>query len=110
MRQALFSHEGREITNREGLNHINGYGKPRLPSVPESGTGLVDLIGPVVNEAAERGMKFCHDFLNVARKEKRFQEVLQVVESKATGSVRVPNQRKQPSLPEQKAWFLALEK
>lgn len=61
----------------------------------------------VVNEAAERGVKLCHDFLNVARNENRFQEVLQVVEN---DRLRVPNQRKISSVSETKSWFLVLEK
>ena len=54
----------------------------------------------VVNEAAERGVKLCHDFLNVARDERSFQEVLQVVENDRR---RVPNQRKRLSGSEQKS-------
>ena len=57
----------------------------------------------VVNEAAERGVKLCHDFLGVTKNEKRFQDVLQVVESSRK---QVPNQRKLSSASEEKSWFL----
>lgn len=145
MRMSLLRYEITDITKRVGLSY-GGYGKPYLPSIPESGTSLVDLIGPdsfrfftilglpyqflhipaidwmnnddyqkmkmivdklqVVNEAAERGVKLCHDFLNVARDENRFQDVLQVVESDRH---RIPDQRKQSSASKEKVWFLALE-
>ena len=35
----------------------------------------------VVNDAAERGVKLAQDFQGAARKEKRYQNVLQVVEN-----------------------------
>ena len=35
----------------------------------------------VVNDAAERGVKLCHDFLNSAKSEHKFQDILQVVQN-----------------------------
>ena len=46
---------------------------------------------PVLNDAAERGVKITSDFLDSARKEERFQTILQVVENDRR---KVPNQRK----------------
>ena len=46
---------------------------------------------PVVNDAAERGVKITSDFLDSARNEERFQTTLQVVENDRKT---VPNQRK----------------
>ena len=46
---------------------------------------------PVVNDAAERGVKITSDFIDSARNEERFQTVLQVVENDRR---KVPNQRK----------------
>ena len=46
---------------------------------------------PVVNDAAERGVKITSDFLDSARNEERFQTVLQVVENDRR---KVPDQRK----------------
>ena len=60
----------------------------------------------VVNEAAERGVKLCHDFLNVARDEKRFQDIPQVVESDRQ---RIPDQWKRSSVSKEKLWFLTLD-
>lgn len=60
----------------------------------------------VVNEAAERGVKLCHDFLGVTKDEERFQDVLQVVESSRKI---VPKQRKLSSRSQEKSWFLALD-
>ena len=57
----------------------------------------------VVNEAAERGVKLCNDFLGVTKSENRFQDVLQVVESSRK---RIPNQRKVSSERPEKCWFL----
>ena len=61
----------------------------------------------VVNEAAERGVKLCHDFLGVTQSEKRFQDVLQVVESSRK---HVPNQRKLSSASQKKSWFLVRDR
>ena len=61
----------------------------------------------VVNEAAERGVKLCYDFLEAAKTENRFQQILQVVEN---NRFCVPNQRNRSSLSNQKSWFLTLEK
>ena len=53
----------------------------------------------VVNEAAERGVKLCHDFLGVTMDKERFQDVLQVVESLQK---KVPDQRKLSSCSQEK--------
>ena len=45
----------------------------------------------VVNDAAERGVKLCHDFLNLSKKENNLQNILQVVEKARRET---PNQRK----------------
>ena len=58
----------------------------------------------VVNDAAERGVKLCHDFLDSARKEERLQDVLQVVENDRAA---IPNQRQNKEEAEKK-WFLHL--
>ena len=58
----------------------------------------------VVNDAAERGVKLCHDFLGSSKKESNLQNVLQVVENSRG---RLPNQRKRKL--ESKRWFLKLE-
>ena len=50
----------------------------------------VDSI-PVINDASERGVKITSDFLESAKKEERFQTILQVAENDRK---RVPNQRK----------------
>ena len=63
---------------------------------------IVDKL-QVVNEAAERGLKECHDFLGVTRDEKRFQDVFQVVEFDRQ---RIPNQRKRFRAQKEKSWFL----
>ena len=55
----------------------------------------------VVNDAAERGVKLCSDFLSSARKEGNLQNILQVVENNRN---RVPNQRNRKK--ESKHWFL----
>ena len=57
----------------------------------------------VVNDAAERGVKLCFDFLNAAKLEDGLQNVLQVVENCRS---RLPNQRKRKL--ESKRWFLKL--
>lgn len=57
----------------------------------------------VVNEAAERGVKLCNDFLGVTKNEQRFQEALQVVESSRK---QIPDQRKVSSAKPEKCWFL----
>ena len=44
-----------------------------------------------VNDLAERSVKFASDFLSVAQKESRYQNILQVVENER---LRKPNQRK----------------
>ena len=57
----------------------------------------------VVNDFTERGVKLCHDFLQVSTQENRLQKVLQVVENNRNA---VPNQRKRKI--ESKAWFIKL--
>ena len=61
----------------------------------------------VVNEAAERGVKLCHDFIGVTKDENRFQKILQVVE---TVRKHVPNQRRLSGLSEGKSWFLSINR
>ena len=58
----------------------------------------------VVNDAAERGVKLCNDFLDSSKCESDFQNVLQVVEN---SRARLPNQRKRKL--ESKKWFLKLD-
>ena len=95
------------------------FGKPNFKPISEEIKSLSDLIGPgsmrfflivnapktivqslqVVNEAAERGVKLCHDFLGVTMDKERFQDVLQVVESLQK---KVPDQRKLSSCSQEK--------
>ena len=58
----------------------------------------------VVNDAAERGVKLCSDFISSAQKEAKLQHILQVLENRRA---QVPNQRN-PSV-KSKSWFLTLE-
>ena len=58
----------------------------------------------VVNDAAERGVKLCHDFLDSARKEDRLQDILQVVENDRSAN---PNQRRKNNT--EKKWYLKLQ-
>jgi hypothetical protein len=60
----------------------------------------------VVNDTAERGVKLASDFLSGAQIEKRYQNVLQVVEN---DHQRVPNQRKRKRNGKEQTWFLSLE-
>ena len=55
----------------------------------------------VVNDAAERGVKLCNDFLGAAKSEAKLQKTLQVVENARS---RLPNQRKRKMLSEK--WWL----
>ena len=57
-----------------------------------------------VNDTAECGVKLGLDFLNTAKKETRFQKLLQVVENDRK---RLSNQRAPKKEP--KYWFLAME-
>lgn len=57
----------------------------------------------VVNDAAERGVKLAYDFLDTAKSEGRFQDVLQVVENSRSEK---PDQRRNESTP--KRWYLKL--
>jgi len=57
----------------------------------------------VVNDSAERGVKLCHDFVNVSAKENRLQNILQVVENNRND---IPNQHKRKM--ESKSWFIKL--
>lgn len=59
----------------------------------------------VVNDSAERGVKLSSDFLSTAQIEKRYQNVLQVVENDRG---KIPDQRKRKGPP--RAWFLQLDK
>ena len=58
----------------------------------------------VVNDAAERGVKLCSDFLPSAKGDGILQSVLQVVEN---NRARKGNQRKDKQ--ETKRWFLTLD-
>lgn len=60
-----------------------------LESYQEARTAVKHL--KVVNDAAERGVKLTADFMGVAKREDRFQGILQVVENDRK---LVPNQRK----------------
>ena len=66
---------------------------------------IVDKL-QLVNEAAERGVRVCHDFLGITRDEKHFQDVLQIVESDRR---RIPNQRNRLRRQKEKSWFLVQE-
>ena len=57
----------------------------------------------VVNDAAERGVKLCYDFLSSSKKEANLQNVLQVVENCRNS---LPNQRKRKL--KSKNWFITL--
>ena len=58
----------------------------------------------VVNDAAERGVKLCYDFLSSSKKEENLQNILQVVENVRN---KIPNQRKRKNI-STKNWFLSL--
>ena len=64
---------------------------------------MVDSLS-VVNDGAERGVKLAHDFLDAAKTNKNFQNILQVVENDRKS---VPNQRKRKV--QSKTWFLHLQ-
>ena len=52
-------------------------------------------------------MKLCHDFLKVTNDEKRFQDILQVIE---TDRKLISEKKKSyPALQPEKSWFLAVE-
>ena len=75
------------------------------PSNEEYAVGKVVVANLcVVNDAAEKGVKLCHDFLGSSRRESNLQNVLQVVEN-CRGQL--PNQRKRKL--ESKRWFLKIE-
>ena len=57
----------------------------------------------VVNDSAERGVKLCHDFRERAKKEGRFQNILQTVQNDRSTR---PNLRKKHQI--SKEWFLTL--
>lgn len=60
----------------------------------------------VVNDAAERGVKLCHDFIASAKSEMKLQNILQVVENSRS---HLPNQRSNATNDNQdKKWFLKL--
>ena len=58
----------------------------------------------VVNDAAERGVKLCSDFLSSAKKEENLDSILQVVENSRNA---VSDQRKRKA--ESKAWHVSLD-
>ena len=55
----------------------------------------------VANDAAERGVKLAYDFLGKSKNEKKYQDVLQVVENQRKS---MPNQRRKKVI--SKHWFL----
>ena len=57
----------------------------------------------VVNDAAERGVKLCHDFRGRAKKEGRLQNILQTVQNDRSTR---PNLRKKKQA--SKEWYLIL--
>ena len=59
----------------------------------------------VTNYAAERGVKLAHDYLESAKQEEMYQNVLQVVENQRKA---VPNQRRRKKVLA-KEWFLHLD-
>ena len=60
----------------------------------------------VVNDAAERGVKLCHDFILSSKKEQKLQGILQVVEN---SRARLPDQRKLATADGgDKKWYLKL--
>ena len=60
----------------------------------------------IVNDSAERGVKLGNDFIDSAKLEDRYQNVLQVVENDRK---RIPNQRNKNKISEPNVWFLTLE-
>ena len=69
----------------------------------QEGKRVVDSLS-VVNDGAERGVKLAHNFLDAAKTNKNFQNILQVVENDRKS---VPNQRKRKV--QSKTWFLHLQ-
>ena len=63
---------------------------------------IVDALR-VANDAAESGVKLSQDFRVAAKKEKRYQQILQVVENSRNTK---PNQRKRKAV--SKSWYLTL--
>ena len=57
----------------------------------------------VVNDAAERGVKLGSDFLDCAKIEEHYQDILQVAENDRH---RVPNQRNRKAI--SKSWYLTM--
>ena len=57
----------------------------------------------VVNDAAERGVKLAYDFVDAAKSEGRYQNILQVVENSRAEK---PDQRSKKTTA--KRWFLKL--
>ena len=59
----------------------------------------------VTNDAAERGVNFCADFIDSARKENTLQTVLQTVENERARLPNIRNRNLEPN-----SWFLALDR
>ena len=58
----------------------------------------------VVNDTAKRGLKIASDFIDFARKEKKYQSIMQVVE---LNRQQQPNQRRgKAKKSKHKKWFL----
>jgi len=58
-----------------------------------------------VNEGAERGIKLAYDFLDVARKNSNFQDILQIIENDRH---LLSNQKGKPKINSQ-TWFIKLK-
>ena len=59
----------------------------------------------VTNNAAERGVKLCADFIDSARKEDTLQTVLRTVENEKARLPKIRNRNLEPN-----SWFLALDR
>ena len=60
----------------------------------------------VVNNAAERGVKLCHDYIKSSKQEGVMQNILLLVENVRA---QVPDMRQREKLTKEKKWFLVLE-
>ena len=65
---------------------------------------MLNLAVGVTNDAAERGVKLCADFIDSARKEDTLQTVLQTVENERARLLKIRNRNLEPN-----SWFLALD-
>ena len=60
----------------------------------------------VVNDAVERGVKLCRDYIKSSKQEGVLQNILQIVENVRA---RVPDMRHREKQIKEKKWFLVLE-